>query len=169
MPFSLEPCGESIFETAPVRFRDAMDIERPASEVWRELVADGSLGWCRALGGAQWTSARPFGAGTTRTMRVAGALIIHERYFRWEEGRRKSFYVVEANLPLFKYFSEDYLVEEIRPSACRFTWSMAGKSSPIGAPGAPVLRALVHSMFADTRKHFGARAPGVDARELRAG
>jgi hypothetical protein len=163
MPFSLEPCSESVFETAPVRFHDTMDIERPASEIWRELVADGSLGWCRALGGAQWTSARPFGAGTTRTMRVAGALIIHERYFRWEEGRRKSFYVVEANLPLFKYFSEDYLVEATGPSACRFTWTMAGRSTPIGAPGAPLLRVLVQSMFADTRKHFDARAPGVDA------
>jgi hypothetical protein len=155
--FKLEPCTASTFETAPTVFRSVMEIARPAPDVWSELVADGSLGWCRALGGALWTSARPFGAGTTRTMRVAGALVINERYFRWEDGRRKSFYVVEANLPLFAYFGEDYLVEETGQSACRFTWTMAGQSSALGAPGAPILRGLVQSMFADTRKHFEAR------------
>jgi hypothetical protein len=133
-----------------------MAIARPASDVWGELVADGALGWCRALAGARWTSARPFGVGTTRTMRVAGALVINEHFFRWEDGRRKSFYVVDANLPLFAYFGEDYLVEATSPDACRFTWTMAGKSSALGAPGAPILRGLVQSMFADTRKHFGA-------------
>jgi len=153
--FKLETCTATTFETAPTIFPDAMEIARPAAEVWRELVADGSLGWCRALAGAVWTSPRPYGVGTTRTMRVAGALIIHETYFRWEEGRRKSFYVVEANLPLFKYFGEDYLVEENGPGACRFTWTMAGHSSALGAPGAPILSGLVKSMFSDTRKHFG--------------
>jgi hypothetical protein len=153
--FKLEACTATTFETAPTIFRDAMEIARPAGDVWRELVEDGSLGWCRALGGAVWTSPKPYGIGTTRTMRVAGALVIHESYFRWEEGRRKSFYVVEANLPLFKYFGEDYLVEETGPQTCRFTWTMAGQSSALGAPGAPILRGLIQSMFSDTRKHFG--------------
>jgi len=101
-------------------------------------------------------------AGTVRCGHHAidagrGALLINERYFRWEEGRRKSFYVVEANLPLFTYFGEDYLVEATGPDTCRFTWSMAGQSTPLGAPGAPLLGALIRSMFADTRKHLSAR------------
>jgi len=156
MVFKLQPCSASTFENAPAIFRDSIEIARPASAVWEELVADGALGWCRALAGAEWTSPRPFGIGTTRTMRVAGALVIRELFFRWEEGRRKSFYVVEANLPLFRYFGEDYLVEETAPNACRFTWTMAGQPSAIGAPGAPILRGLVQSIFSDTRKHFEA-------------
>jgi hypothetical protein len=156
--FTLQPCNASTFESAPKIFRDSMEIARPAPAVWAELVADGALGWCRALAGAEWTSPRPFGVGTTRSMRVAGALVIHENFFRWEEGRRKSFYVVEANLPLFKYFGEDYLVEETGPSACRFTWTMAGAPSAIGATGAPILGGLIRSMFSDTRKHFEAAA-----------
>jgi hypothetical protein len=95
--FTLQPCDASTFENAPTIFRDAMEIARPAPAVWSELVADRALGWCRALAGAEWTSPRPFGVGTTRNMRVAGALVIRENFFRWEEGRRKSFYVVEAN------------------------------------------------------------------------
>ena len=154
--FKLEPIDATAFDTAPVRFRDAMRIARPASEVWRELVADGSLDWCRALGGARWTSPQPYGVGTTRTMRVAGLLVIAEQYFRWEDGRRKSFAVTAANLPLFESFGEDYLVEELGPETCRFTWTMAGKSTALAAPGAPLLGGLVRSMFADTRKHFAA-------------
>ena len=92
-------------------------------------------------------------------MRVAGALVIHENFFRWEEGRRKSFYVVNANLPLFRFFGEDYLVEETGPNACRFIRTMAGRSTALAAPGAPLLRGLVHSIFADTRKHFGIHVP----------
>jgi hypothetical protein len=88
---------------------------------------------------------------------VFGTLVIHENFFRWEEGRRKSFYVTEANLPLYRYFAEDYLVEETVPGACRFTWTLAGELTPIGAPGAPVLGAIVRSLFRDTRVHFAAR------------
>jgi hypothetical protein len=155
--FAMQPCNGSVFDAAPTRYRDAMEIARPATDVWTELVADGALGWCRMLGGAEWTSPRPFGIGTTRTMRIAfGSFVIHENFFRWDEGRRKSFYVSEANLPLFKYFAEDYLVEEATPGASRFTWSLAGEPTPIGAAGAPLLGLLVQSLFKDTRAHFGA-------------
>jgi len=156
--FVLRPCDRTVFETAPTRYSDAMEIPRPAADVWAALVADGTLGWCKMLTGARWTSPRPFGIGTTRTMGVAfGALVIREHFFRWEEGRRKSFYVTDANLPLFRYFAEDYLVEETAPDACRFTWTLAGESTPIGALGAPMLGALVRSLFNDTRAHFSAR------------
>jgi len=62
LAFKLTPC-------------DATEIARPAAEVWRELIADRAFGWCRALGGAQWASPRPFGVGATRTMRVGRSVI----------------------------------------------------------------------------------------------
>lgn len=155
--FPVKRCDASAFDVAPTRYSDTMAISRPSAEVWNALVADGTLGWCRMLGGAQWTSPRPFGVGTTRTIKVAfGALFLREYFFRWEEGRRKSFYVTEANLPLFRYFAEDYLVEPDGPNACRFTWTLAGESTPIGAPKAPILSAIARSLFKDTRKHFNA-------------
>jgi len=54
-------------------------------------VADGALSFCRALHGARWTSPRPFGIGTTRTMVTALGLGVQTTFFRWEEGRRYSF------------------------------------------------------------------------------
>jgi Polyketide cyclase / dehydrase and lipid transport len=156
--FTLEPVDESFLETASQRLVRTFEISRSAQQVWEKLVADGTLAWCRVLGaGATWTSPRPFGVGTTRRIKAAGLIIVEERYFRWEEGARKSFYVERCNLPLFKRFAEDYLVEETSPSSCRFTWTVAVEPSAIGRPGNPVNALITRSLFNDTAKHFGAR------------
>jgi hypothetical protein len=105
--FKLEPVDAGFFEDAPWPFVDTFDIGLPASDVWAEFVADRALSFCRSLRGARWTSARPFGVGTTRTMPSLFGARVDETYFRWEEGRRQSFYVDRANLPLFRPFAED--------------------------------------------------------------
>ena len=157
----LEPVDESFFASAPVRFVGIFDIPRPAAEMWLELTRDGALDFCRALGGAVWTSPRPFGAGTTRTMPVAGGILrVHETFFRWEEGRRKSFYAHRTNLPLFRRLAEDYLVEPGGGGSCRFTWTIAGEPLPLARPGAPINALLARSLFADTVRHFGATRVG---------
>jgi hypothetical protein len=85
-----------------------------------------------------------------------GALTLNETYFRWEEGRRKSFYVAEATLPLFRRFAEDYLVEETSPSTARFTWTVASEAPPAARPGNPINALITRSLFRDTQRHFGA-------------
>src|SRR5436309_2723996 len=82
---------------APHRMADTMEISRPADAVWTDLTSDETLSWCRMLAGVTWTSPRPFGPGTTRLVRAPGGMLaLREIYFRWEDGRRKSFYVAEA-------------------------------------------------------------------------
>ena len=154
----LEPADDDFLATAPVRYVGTFDIPKPAAEVWLQLTRDGALDHCRVLRGAEWTSPRPFGVGTTRTMRTrGGVLALDEVFFRWEEGRRKSFYARRTNLPLFRRFAEDYLVEPEGESGCRFTWTIAGEPLPLARPGAPVNFLLAKSLFADTRRHFEAR------------
>jgi hypothetical protein len=154
--FKLQPCDESFLSSAPQRMADTMEIARPADRVWADLTSNETLSWCRLLAGVTWTSPRPFGEGTTRTVRTpAGALGLKEVYFRWEEGRRKSFYVVEATAPLFRRFAEDYLVEATSPTSCRFTWTVAFEALPVARPGNPINRLITRSLFRDTRRHFG--------------
>lgn len=156
--FKLQPVDETFFDTAPWRFVEAFEIALPASGVWAELVADGALSFCRSLRGAKWTSPRPFGVGTTRTMpALFGALRVEETYFRWEEGRRQSFYADHTSLPMFHRFAEDYLVEETSPTTSRFTWSIALDPNPVGRLGKALNTAIVNGLFKDTRRHF--RAP----------
>jgi hypothetical protein len=155
--FKNDPVDDTFFGSAPVRLSDTFAIARPAAEVWDELTADRTLWWCRILDDVTWTSARPFGVGTTRTVRsLRGANTIKEHYFRWEEGRRKSFYVVEASAPLFKRFAEDYLVEPTAGDSCRFTWTIAYESRPSMRLGRPLNDRILGTLFTDTRKHYDA-------------
>jgi hypothetical protein len=157
MRFELQPCDEQFFVTAPTRHVATMDVPLPAEQVWRDLTADDTLRWCRAISGVDWTSPRPFGVGTTRTVRLLGVLAVDEKYFHWDEGRRKSFHLVRANLPLFRRVAEDYIVEEKGPSACRFTWTIAAEPLPATRPGAPLNALIFRSLFRDTRRHLGAQ------------
>lgn len=155
--FKLEPVDAGFFDAAQWRFVDTFDIGVPASEVWGELVADGALSFCRSLRGARWTSPRPFGVGTTRTMpALFGALIVEETYFRWEEGRRQSFYINRASLPMFRRLAEDYLLEETSPGTCRLTWKIAVDPTPLGRVGKPLTGLIMRGLFNDTRRHFPA-------------
>jgi hypothetical protein len=155
--FKLRECGADFLDRAPQRQVGVFAIPQPAASVWAALTSDDTLSWCRALADVTWTSERPFGEGTTRTVKTPlDALVLKEVYFRWEEGRRKSFYVSEATLPLFRCFAEDYLVEELSPSSCRFTWTVASEAPPAARPGNPVNALVTRSLFRDTRRHFGA-------------
>lgn len=155
--FALQAVDETFFDTAPEVFVGAINIANPASDVWSELVADKAMSFCRSLRGARWTSAHPFGVGTTRTMpALYGILMVDETYFRWEEGRRKSFYAHRTNMPLFRRLAEDYLLEEVGPTACRFTWTLATDPYPSARPLAYVNKRIAQGLFRDMRRHFGA-------------
>jgi hypothetical protein len=155
--FKNEPVDETFFDTAPVRLADTFSVARPAADVWDELTADDTLWWCRILDDVRWTSPRPFAVGTTRTVKsLKGANVINEHYFRWEEGRRKSFYVVESSAPLFRRFAEDYLVEPTSESSCTFTWTIAYEPRPSMKLGQPVNDRILRTLYTDTRKHYSA-------------
>jgi hypothetical protein len=155
--FKLRPCDEDFLRAAPRHHAAVFDIPQAAGRVWAELTSDQTLSWCSALADVAWTSKRPFGEGTTRTVRMPmGVLALKEVYFRWEEGRRKSFYVSDATLPLFRRFAEDYFVEETSPSSCRFTWTVASEAPRAARPGDPINALITRSLFRDTRRHFGA-------------
>ncbi|RZS39028.1 polyketide cyclase/dehydrase/lipid transport protein [Herbihabitans rhizosphaerae] len=155
----LTSIDESFFHTAPIRMVDILEIPRPAEDVWAELVEEHPLGWLRLIKRIDWTSPRPFGVGTTRTARTTGGLyVINERFIVWEEGRRMAFGVETANLPVFRSFGEDYIVEPLSADRCRFTWTIAGRPHPLIAPIAAPLRKLgARSLFGDARRHFGIR------------
>jgi len=150
----LGPIDDSFFDTAKLRYAQSWDINLPAADVWRDLTDD-PLRWCRTLN-IRWTSTAPFGVGTTRRVKVLGLLVADEYYFNWDEGRRNSFYFTGANLPLFKRFGEDYVVEPTGENSCRFTWKLAGEPTAIGAGGKPLLDWLVSGFFRDTTRHFAA-------------
>ncbi|UJC80213.1 SRPBCC family protein [Rhodococcus erythropolis] len=132
--FSLAAADEDFIRSAPVRITHRIESEATCESVWQTLTSDGALAsWARGITGADWTSARPFGIGTTRTVRAGAFAALNERFFRWDEGHRMTFYVESASLPGFKRFAED-LVLEPTSAGSRLTWTFAVQAQPWFAP-----------------------------------
>ncbi|MBJ8345439.1 SRPBCC family protein [Antrihabitans sp. YC2-6] len=157
--FDLEPCDEDFVATAPYRYVYPIELPVAPEEVWAGLTADQPLKWCKLLSGG-YTSDRPFGVGTTRTVKLARLLTLRERFDVWEEGRRHGFQVEQMNAPMFRRFAEDYLVEPT-PVGCRFTWTFAFEpgtlTKPAGPLNRPINKVVYDSLVRDTSKHFGGR------------
>ena len=89
---------------------------------------------------------------------------VRERYFRWDEGSGYSFAVYEANVPIFKRFAEDYVVEPDGSDnqATLFTWTVAievKRAYSLPFKGlSPVLKAAFGCMASDGQRYFAASA-----------
>ncbi|MFV9635537.1 SRPBCC family protein [Mycobacterium neumannii] len=144
--------------SAPHVFRYEKRYAATPEQVWQSLTSDESLAaWGPAVKNVTWTSPRPFGVGTTREVTAPGGAILRERFFRWDEGHQKSFYVYESTLPLFKRFAEDYIVDA-DGGQTRFTWVVAvepknAMSLPV-AILAPLLKAGFGRIPSGGQKYF---------------
>jgi hypothetical protein len=157
MAFALEPSDEDFLATAPQRYSYSMDLPAPPEKVWAVLAGDEPMDFVRGLK-IRWTSPAPRGIGATRRANGAfGAIRLDERYFIWDDGKRTAFTVESSNVPFFRRFAEDYIVE---PTAggCRFTWVFAVEPRlprPIAAANGSVQRGMFGQMARDLGKHFG--------------
>ena len=160
--FTVQAADAGFFTSAPYVFRYEKHFAAPPDRVWESLQSDESLAaWGPSVTKLTWTSARPFGVGSTREVTVApGLATVRERFFRWDDGRGYSFYVTEANAPLFNRFAEDYNLEP-EGDGTRFIWTVALEPKPaIRLPFkaiAPVLKAAFGKMASDGQKYFATR------------
>lgn len=122
--FPMQPCDETYFDTAPHVYRFPMQLPVPPERVWDSLTSPNSVAdWTPLLKSIEWTS--ELGLGATRAVVMPlSAATLHEYFFRWEEGRRMSFYGTEANRPLLGRLAEDYVVEPA-DSGTLLTWTFA--------------------------------------------
>ncbi len=111
-------------------------VAAPAGDLFR-CLEDGPA-WKEWLGiEVEWTSAPPFGVGTTRTA-TKGKLVIDEYFLLWEAGRRMNFRFDRSSLPV-SAFAEDYRVVPTSDDTCELHWSYAFEwRGPLGVVAAPV-------------------------------
>lgn len=162
--FNLEPADAEFFSAAPHIFTYVKRFAAPPELVWESLTSDESLAaWGPSVKNITWRSPRPFGVGTSRDVTLApGVIRVHERFFRWEEGRRYSFTVDHASIPSLRRFAEDYLVEPAGDGQTQFTWIVAIEAKPAFAlpfkAVAPVLKAAFGRLASDGQRYFARRA-----------
>ncbi|MGH8862720.1 MAG: SRPBCC family protein [Jatrophihabitantaceae bacterium] len=160
---ALEPVDESFFVTAPHIYRFPVDLPVPPERVWQSLTSDESIAaWGPAVKSLRWTTPRPFGEGSTREVALPlGTITVRERFFVWDEGKRYSFAVYEADRPFLRRFAEDYVVEP-HGGGTRFTWTIAIEAEPryrlLVALSSPVNR-LSFGQAARSAKSYFAKHP----------
>jgi hypothetical protein len=156
---SLEPCDETFFQTAPFVYRYPVELSASPQRVWESLTSDRALAdWGLGLRRLEWTSPRPFGVGTTREVVLPlAAAAVRERFFRWQDGSRMSFYGTAINRPLLRRFAEDYLVEETEQGS-RFTWTIAleptERSRPLLSLTSPLNRMSYRAVPVQAKRYF---------------
>src|SRR4051795_5067065 len=100
MHFSCRPIDASFFDTAPMRFVNAVDLNASPEKVFAFFAdSDSWPKWFPAIRKAQWTSEKPYGVGSTRTGWLPPTSV-DEHFFRWEPNRRCSFYATGTSAPM---------------------------------------------------------------------
>lgn len=116
----------SYLTTAPIQDGLVRTIPASAEATFRCLEDGDAWGeWIDAIQGVEWTSPKPFGVGTTRTVQIKPGGQIDEEFFAWEDGRRMAFYFVRSGLPMFGAFAENYELEPQGSDRCLLRWSWA--------------------------------------------
>lgn len=159
--YPLASADADFLSSAPHVFRYEKRYAATPERVWESLTSDESIAaWGPSIRKVTWTSPRPFGVGTTRDVVAPGGATMRERYFRWDEGHRHSFFVYESTLPLFTRFAEDYLVEP-DGEATRFTWVLAPEPKKAMTLPVKVLAPLLKAGFgripSEGQKYFAKR------------
>lgn len=147
--YPLAEIDDGFFETARFRFTPTVHAPASTSVVWETFSADDALvSWSRLITEAKWTSPRPFGVGTTRTVTIGhGAIALRERFYRWDEGTRMTFAAEAASRPGFRRFAEDiHLAPAV--GGTRLTWTFVFDAEPWFTPllqaSRPALRWVTH-------------------------
>jgi len=147
MHFACHPVDASFFDTAPMRFTNVVDLEASPAKVFAIFAdADTWPKWFHAIHKAEWTSEKPYGVGSTRTIWMT-PVSVDEHFFRWEPDRRCSFYAAATSTPMVHALAEDYLLEEIAPGKTRFTYTVAMDPRFLVEVGGPFSHMFFESMF----------------------
>ena len=106
-------------------------IDKPIESLFASF--EDAPAWNEWLGlDVEWTSERPFGVGTTRTVAVSNQQF-DERFTAWDEPRKITFYFERGTLPL-SAFAEDYTLTSTGPGRCELAWTFAYEwSGPLPA------------------------------------
>ena len=150
--FSCTPVNLDWFDQAKYVFVAEEVIDATPSQIF-DCFEDAHAWtvWAGAITKVEWTSPKPFGVGTTRTVYMMGGLTGYETFIAWERGKRMAFCFTDASKPNVESFAEDYLVEDLGNGQCKVTWRMAMQPKGLGAAFMPatafIMRIMVRRMF----------------------
>jgi hypothetical protein len=81
--------------------------------------------WVPVIREVIWTNPKPFGKGTTRTVKLVGGIRVDEGFWAWEPNRRMGFSVTAASVGWVSAFGELYEITPLSSERCTVRWTLA--------------------------------------------
>ena len=138
--FACDTFERDFFATAPCRFTQAIALPCTPEALF-EVFEDPTSWprWAPGIGEVEWTSPKPFGPGTTRTVRFWGGMSVYEDFFVYDPPREMAFRFYGITEQIWTAFGEHYVVE---PTAegCHLTWAVAFTPAGWFARWQPLIR-----------------------------
>jgi hypothetical protein len=128
--YPLEPAGEDLLRRAQAHSVAEREIPVSAEQLFA-LFEEGST-WCKffpVIRKIEWTSPKPFGEGTTRTVTVVGGVRLEEVFWTWKPGSRMGFAISAASNRALKGLVELYEVSPLDDQRCKLRWESRGIST----------------------------------------
>ena len=161
--FECTPVGVEFLEQTKNVFVSEQVVRATPEQVF-EVFEDAHAWtvWAMPIEKVEWTSPKPYGIGTTRSVHMMGGLVGHEEFIEWEPGKRMAFTFVGASKDATEKFIEDYRVTDLGDGTCRVQWFMAmeprGFSRHIMFLTRPIMRLMNRRMFKKFREYTEAYA-----------
>jgi hypothetical protein len=145
----LKAVDESFFRTANLRAVASMEANCTPEKLMETLAGDVVwTQWAPALKKVEWTSPKPYGQGSKRTVHLAGGQAVKENFFIWKDKERVAFYVEEATISGIESFGENYEITVLNNGqTTRLVWTVAIQVTGVGALMIPFSRACMEFVF----------------------
>ncbi|WP_054812022.1 SRPBCC family protein [Nocardia arizonensis] len=156
-----EPVELDFLDTAPGRFSNSVDLAITPEQAFDVLAeAEPWPRWATVITNVTWTSPRPHGIGTTRTVDMRGGIVGEERFLAWEPGKHMAFRFEACSTAALEAFLEDYRIEPT-PDGCRLTWTLAnrlrGPAKLFSFASAPIMNFMFKRFLANLRRYTDTR------------
>jgi len=152
MKFECRKVGEDFINSAPERFVNVVEVNASPEKIF-EIFEDENQWplWFKDIVKVTWTSPKPFGVGTTRTVKLK-PLTVYENFIVWETNKRFTFYLTHTSLPLAHALIEDYVLEPIDDGKTKFTYTVVYDPKPILKLAGPLGKMAFGRMFKNAAK-----------------
>jgi len=147
---NLYPCEKvdmRFFETAPFLFPTEIDLDCSPDKLFDIFEeAESWTVWATPITHVEWTSPKPFGVGTTRTVSLSNG-VGEEEFIAWERGKRMAFRFNRSSTKNMNAFGEDYVVTDLGSGRCRLRWTVGMDLKGINRFLLPLAKPLLHGQF----------------------
>lgn len=147
MRFPCRPVDLTFLDSAPYQIKNEVIINASPERIF-EVFEDGDswCKWVKAINKVEWTSPKPFGVGTTRTVNLNNVKA-YEKLIVWDTGKRLAFYFAATSIPFARAFCEDYQLEPLDNGKIKIRHTVAFEPNNLSKVAGPIMKRIMRNMF----------------------